>query len=308
MSPTRSSLLYRPDHTKLQCYDWLPENGKPKAILYVVHGMVEHAKRYDELALFLNHHQIAVMSHDQREHGLTQELNANSSNGQLQRWDEFIADLDERLRLVSLGFDETPIFLLGHSMGTYITLTYACTTPTKIAGIILSGASSNSRVEAFSGWLLTKCIIQLGLSENRASWIQKLIFGGYNKKIKSRKTDFDWLSVDTKNVAEYISDPMCGFIATYRFYHQLFTGLLGLGKSAFRKIPSRMPFLIMSGKLDPHGGFGVRVLRLARLLRRAGLRDISVILYNKSRHEILNDQEKTKVCHDILMWIDTHVT
>ena len=52
----------------IAAYKWLPE-GEPKAVVQIVHGMAEHALRYDDLALFLNSRGYAVFAEDHAGHG-----------------------------------------------------------------------------------------------------------------------------------------------------------------------------------------------------------------------------------------------
>lgn len=44
---------------------------KPKAVLQIVHGMVEHIERYDEFARFANNAGYLVVGHDHVGHGET---------------------------------------------------------------------------------------------------------------------------------------------------------------------------------------------------------------------------------------------
>jgi len=43
-----------PDGFKILVYKWAPETGKPKAVVQVVHGLGEHALRYERFARYLN--------------------------------------------------------------------------------------------------------------------------------------------------------------------------------------------------------------------------------------------------------------
>ena len=55
------------DLIPLTLYHW--ECEKPKAIVHIVHGMSEHAARYDHFASWLNDNGIVVVSSDLRGHG-----------------------------------------------------------------------------------------------------------------------------------------------------------------------------------------------------------------------------------------------
>ena len=55
------------------------------------------------------------------------------------------------------------------------------------------------------------------------------------------------------------------------------------------------------------GAMGRGVQRAATLYRRAGGREVSVILYPGGRHELLNETNRDQVTGDILTWIDGHL-
>ncbi len=45
------------------------EVGNPIVVLHIVHGLTEHAGRYEKLATFLNKNMISVVAMDLRGHG-----------------------------------------------------------------------------------------------------------------------------------------------------------------------------------------------------------------------------------------------
>ena len=47
--------------------------------------------------------------------------------------------------------------------------------------------------------------------------------------------------------------------------------------------------------------------RLFSRYRAMGLRDVEMKLYEGSRHEILNDLEREKVCEDLKAWMFRHM-
>jgi alpha-beta hydrolase superfamily lysophospholipase len=56
--------------------------------------------------------------------------------------------------------------------------------------------------------------------------------------------------------------------------------------------------------MDPVGGMGKGVTRLAQLYRRHGMTDVSLKLYEGARHELLNEINKDQVIDDILRWLN----
>lgn len=55
--------------TTIHGYCWRPEEGKPKAVVHICHGMVEFIERYDALANYLCEHGYVVYGADTLGHG-----------------------------------------------------------------------------------------------------------------------------------------------------------------------------------------------------------------------------------------------
>ena len=85
-------------------------------------------------------------------------------------------------------------------------------------------------------------------------------------------------------------------------------GLFGIikkccSKSAFVCTPKELPIFIVSGADDPVGAYGKGVKKVYNKYRAAGVKDLSLKLYNEARHEILNDDCAEEACADIFSFI-----
>ena len=67
-------------------------------------------------------------------------------------------------------------------------------------------------------------------------------------------------------------------------------------------MPKGLPLFILSGAEDPIGGMGEGVKKVAEMYRDAGVKDVTLKLYEDCRHEILLETEKELVFEDILNW------
>ena len=99
---------------QLAVYDWILPATQPLATVLLVHGLGEHAGRYGELAANLHQWGFAVRAYDQQGHGQSE-----GARGDMLRPGSLQADLcqvidDTRQRPV---LADTPLILLGHSMG-----------------------------------------------------------------------------------------------------------------------------------------------------------------------------------------------
>ena len=60
------------------------------------------------------------------------------------------------------------------------------------------------------------------------------------------------------------------------------------------RMDKKLPVLFVAGTQDPVGNYGRGVRKSAEAFRKAGMEDVELILYDKSRHEILNDAERNR--------------
>ena len=78
-------------------------------------------------------------------------------------------------------------------------------------------------------------------------------------------------------------------------------------KENIEKIPKDLPLYLVAGSDDPVGNFGKSVENVAKTYRECGIKDVSLKLYEKDRHEILNELDRQTVYEDILAWVEAHL-
>ncbi|MBQ0072281.1 MAG: alpha/beta hydrolase [Spirochaetales bacterium] len=71
-------------------------------------------------------------------------------------------------------------------------------------------------------------------------------------------------------------------------------------KSLIRGIRKDLPILFVSGSLDPVGGYSKGIWKASSLYKAAGIQCVRVKLYDKGRHEILNDTMRDEVMRDVV--------
>ena len=77
-------------------------------------------------------------------------------------------------------------------------------------------------------------------------------------------------------------------------------GLVSIQKKKnVASISQNLPILIIGGSDDAVGNFGKGLEKLASLYKRYNL-NVKLIIYEKMRHEILNEKDNLKVYNDIL--------
>lgn len=286
--------------------EFLPADNNVKFVVQIFHGMAEHSERYTDFAEFLVSKGAAVYASDHRGHG--RNCMKPGQYGVWQKkdtWHSIVDDLKVLNDIAEKAYPGVPIFILGHSMGSFLARTFITKYSCDINGVILTGTGTNP------SWLLYvarfiacfQCTVR-GVSKP-ARLLDKLSFGSFNK---GYKTPYQWLTRDQKIVEDYINDPYCGGVFSCSFYRSFFDGLLYNNKvNNARKIAKELPFLFLSGASDPVGNFSKGVQQAAEFYRKVGLRKIECKIYPEARHEILNEINNKEVYQDIYNWIEKRI-
>lgn len=293
------------DHTEIYVKKWINPEIKPKAIVQLSHGMVEHIQRYHDFAMFLLDNHIFVYGNDHRGHGKTGDKQGQlgyfaSQNG----FTKTANDLHEITKIIKSEYPETPLFLFGHSMGSFLARHYIQNHSTDIDGLILSGTGFFPKVT----YLSAKTLASILPAQKESKLMNTLAFGTYNRKIANRKTDFDWLTRDDNAVVKYIEDPHAGYTPTSRFFYDLMDGLGQIHhKKLNENIRKDLPIFFISGDADPVGNYAKGVWRVAESYEQLGLHDIKIYLFDGARHEVLHEINKQEVYTTIYNWLVKHL-
>ena len=117
-----------------------------------------------------------------------------------------------------------------------------------------------------------------------------------------------WLSRDPAVWAKYDADPKCQFRFTVSAYRDMLTAHVHVNSKAWAAaFPKELPVYFLSGDADPVGENGKGVKAACRLLRDAGVKDVTLKLYPEGRHELHNEINKEEVFRDLLAWCDSRV-
>jgi alpha-beta hydrolase superfamily lysophospholipase len=291
------------DHTRLYVNVWMPLTS-PRAVVMVSHGMAEHSGRYARLAASLTDAGFALYAHDQRGHGRTAANGTLGHYADRDGWNKVVGDLATLNAAIGQRHPGVPVFLLGHSMGSYIAQAYLLHHSASLQGAVLSG-SNFQPVSLYRSAAVVARLERLRQgATGRSAIIEFLSFGSFNKAFKPLRTPFDWLSRDQEEVDKYVSDPLCGFRCTNQFWLDMLGGLQQISKkSNLAQIDKSLPILITGGECDPVSE-GKRLKDLAGALTDTDHALVTLKLYPQARHEILNETNREEVTHDLLAWLE----
>lgn len=294
--------------TMIHGIEWKPE-GEVKAVLQMIHGMVEYIDRYDKFAEFLCAHGYYVVGHDHLGHGKSvQNEEAYGFFHETKGNEYIIGDIHKLREMTQEKYPDVPYFMLGHSMGSFFIREYMELYGEGLAGVIVMGTGAQPAAVLEAGCLLCRIIALFKGWKYRSRLVDNMAFGSYNKRFEPARTEKDWLTKDEQIVDVYLAHPWCTFRFTVNAYYHLFRAMQFLQKRKnIRRIPADLPLFFVAGAEDPVGNFGKSVVKAGKMCRKCGVKDVEIKLYEGDRHEILNETDRDKVFTDLMKWMDKRI-
>ena len=295
--------------TQIHGVKWTPE-GQPVAVLQIVHGMVEYIERYRSFAEFLNSKGFVVVGHDHIGHG--------ESVSSPEEWgimhakhpsDIMVEDIYANYKLTKQAYPSLPYFIMGHSMGSYMTrkcLSVKAKEMDGLAGAIIMGTGTEASGTINAGLAFINFLSFFRSDEYRSTMVRDMTYSAPYKQYDctGATPDNSWLTKDVETVKKYYSDPKC----TYTFSLGAYRGLVESTKydndpANIAKMKKDLPVFFVSGACDPVGNMGKGVEAARDKFVAAGMQDVSLKLYDNDRHEILNEIDREVVYEDLYAWM-----
>ena len=279
----------------IAAYLW-DDVSSPKAVIQIVHGMQEHASRYDHFAKYLNKNGFIVFATDHRGHGKTAGDVKLLGHTNSDIFKEVVSDqiiITEKLK----NRFNLPVYIVGHSFGSFVTQRYIqiCNLTTK--AVIVGSAYTNTLLNKM-GLMVANLSALIKGNHAQAKLVEKLSFGSYAKKFENG----NWLCSDEKQYEQYKLDPYCGTPFPYCFYKSMLKNIVNSYKH-LDKISKNQKVFLVGGDSDPVGGYGKLVKKLYNVYLKNNV-DVKMKLYKNGRHEILNETFKEDVYKDIVDFLN----
>jgi len=288
-------------------YKWSPEIS-PKSVIQLSHGMTENTERYREFAEALTNEGFIVYGHDHRGHGKSVEEKQMFGYCGEDGFMKCMHNVHDINLYIREHHPELPIFLFGHSFGSFLVQRYITLFNEPLHGVILAGTSGKQNpITTSIGRMIAKHQIKTKGIETKGTLLDHLIFGPYNKKVRHRKTKFDWLTRDEKRLNTYIQTPHTGFVCSNGFYYDLLNGLSSLHDKRMNNISKELPIFLISGDHDPVGNYGKGIRYLENRYKKVGIKDVSSRLIPDARHEVLHELEREQHIKDMITWFHEHL-
>jgi alpha-beta hydrolase superfamily lysophospholipase len=274
---TTLSTFVASDGDNLAVQDWPLDPGQPlRGVIIAIHGLGEHAGRYDHVARRLNHWGFAVRGYDQYGHG-----ESGGPRGGLTSDNRLLDDLADIVDSTRLRMKKgTPLILLGHSMGGAVAAQFVAKSFRPVDALILSSPALDPGLNAFQKLLLTV--------------LPKI---APNLRV-GNGLDVTKLSHDPAVVEDYKKD---------RLVHDRISARLGrfiatAGAAVLAAAPSwKLPTLLLYAGADvlvnPQGSRTFSAL--------APQSAVTARCFEAMYHEIFNELEAEPVFAELKVWLDS---
>ena len=288
------------------CY---PQNGQFNRILQMIHGMLEYIDRYLPFFEYLTTKGFIVVGHDHVGHG--QSINSKEDLGYFgePNPNELVIQDIHSLRIITQRkYPNLPYFMAGHSMGSYFLREYISLINDRISGAIIIGTGYESPLKGQMGINLCEMISCCRGMRYRSKLVKKLsLESGPYKKYDLTKTDINnsWITSDPEMAKQYNEDKKMDFDFTLNGYIGLIQAtIFSCESSNIIKINKNLSILLISGDNDPVGENGKGVKKVYDIMKKAGILDVTIKLFENDRHEILNEVNRNEVYEYIGYWLD----
>jgi len=269
-------ILTTHDGIPLFTQQWVAD--EPKANILIVHGLGEHSDRYKNYVDYFVPRGYSIYSFELRGHG-----RSGGARGHVDRFEHFATDAHEIVLRIKLR-TQLKVFMLGHSLGSLIALSYEIHYPNEINGLILSGTALADAL--------------------KIPPVKRAAAKVFSRVAPTMKFDngvvTEHLSHDP-NVKDYDTDPLVHRIATPRLATEAEAARLLIQASAQSwKIPTLML----------HGGDDrLCLIEAAQAFQKRlpiGLSEFKS--YEGFFHEIHNEPGREVVFKDIESWLSDKMT
>lgn len=277
VSDSNLSPLTARDGTNLVVIDWPLDKGPVRGVVLIVHGLGEHAWRYDHVAQRLNSWGFAVRGYDQFGHGESMGV-----RGALPSTDRLLADLAEVIDESRARMNEsTPLIVFGHSMGGLVAARLVSLGARPVQALVMSSPALDAGLSLFQKLLLA-------------------VVPRFAPDLRLRNgLDPYFISHDPKIVSAYRADPM----VHDRISARLALFIAESGPATIAAAPAwTVPTLLLYAGADKL----VKPAGSRAFAQRAPKDVVSAYCFEELYHEIFNELgvDRERVFDELKRWLD----
>lgn len=256
--------------------DWPLEAGAaPRGVVVIVHGLGEHAGRYDHVARALNGWGFAVRGYDQFGHG-----ESGGAPGGLPSDTRLLDDLADIIDSTRARYSHNlPLILLGHSLGGLVVGDFVARGIRPVQGLVMSSPALDPGLSAFQKLLvavLPRLVPNLRVSN------------GLQTKYISHDPEVVKAYTEDRLVHDRVSARMAQYIAQ--------GGPATVARAAQWSIPTLLMYAGEDRLVNPAGS---RAFAAA-----APSQQVTTVCFDGLYHEIFNELDASAVFETLQRWLD----
>jgi alpha-beta hydrolase superfamily lysophospholipase len=270
------------DKVKIFVHAWVPRDAQ--RILLCVQALGGHGGYYENLALQLACEGTIVVAPDLRGHGRSE-----GARGDIDRFERYLVDLDAAVTWASTMWPDTPVFVLGESMGVSIATQFVAsgqfpTSRKHLAGLVFVSPVLSSAIRPTLGEMI-HFIYSLFIAPKRPS----IAITG-REEFGCRDSAFNELLRD---------DPLFICLVSARFLIRL---TFWFRQSERKAHKVSMPLLVLIGGRD----YVARRSGTTTFLRHVSASDQRIVTFPQAYHSLFHDPDTPDVVRVLASWLGTH--
>lgn len=282
------------DGENLALYEWPMQAWQtddalpPRAVVLIVHGLGEHASRYDHVARQLLDWGFAVRAYDQRGHGESGGARGGLSSEALLLEDlaEVVDDTRQRAQRLPRASGKPaaplPLILLGHSLGG-----------------LVAGRFVSLQVRPVDGLVMSSPALDPGLNVLQKLLLATLPAIAPNLRINNGlKPEF--ISHDKQVVSRYLADPLVHAKISARLARFIATaGPATVAAADTWRTPTLLMYAGADKLVNPAGSRA-----FAEAAGRHHARVVTSRCFDELYHELFNELDAAPVFATLKAWLD----
>lgn len=277
-APSTLSTFVASDGDNVAIQDWPLDKGRAlRGVVILVHGLGEHAGRYQHVARRLNDWGFAVRGYDQYGHG-----ESGGPRGGLPSDNRLLDDLADIVDSTRSRMEKsTPLILLGHSMGGLVAARFVSLEMRPVQGLVLSSPALDPGLKPLQKLLLA---VVPRIAPNLC------VGNGLDAKLISH----DPATVNAYQNDRLVHDRVSGRLA--RFIAD--AGPATVAMAARWHVPTLLLYAGADRLVNPAGSRAFEAL--------APKQCVSTQCFESLYHEIFNELDAGPVFAALQHWLDAH--
>ena len=277
------------DGENLAFYSWQAEDSvdqpnrqgsSARGVVLMVHGLGEHAGRYDHVASALCDWGFVAHAYDQRGHG-----ESGGAPGLLPSRMALLADLAEMVDDTRRQYPKLPLILLGHSLGGLVVSRFVSLGIRPVDALVLSSPA----LDAGLGWFQKLLLAVLSLLTPNLC-----VNNGLDPRYLSRDLQVVKAYTSDRMVHNKISARLGRFIAT--------AGPATLAAAKHWRTPTLLMYAGADKLVNPRGSR--RFEKCAADSKSVEVGTVTAQCFEDDYHELFNEPQREKVFGALKTWLN----